>query len=190
MIDIKNITFSYSERPLIRDFSLKIDDGTRIAISGNSGCGKSTLFRLITGLETPQSGEIVKPDKISVVFQEDRFVESISLKKNLQTVLNDEQYNNALVMLKTVGLEEFLNEKMIKFSGGMSRRAAIVRALAFNGDALLLDECFNGIDDKNKTVCTKLILEKFKDKPIIIISHSDEDISLLGAEKITMIRAK
>lgn len=185
MLEVKNLCFSYNDTPLIDNLSIKINKGETVCLKGESGCGKTTLLRILLGLETAQSGQITVPGKLSVVFQEDRLIEHLSIKKNLLLI---EGATQKLVdsLLLSADLFEFRNKKVSLLSGGMKRRVAILRAIIFNGDALLLDEPFNGIDAQNKQKMADIIKEYYteKGKPVLLISHVKEDADVLKAKII------
>ena len=184
-IDLKNISFSYGRKLILKDFNLSVKDGECICLLGASGCGKTTTIRLIAGLETPQSGIIdTHEGKISIVFQEDRLLPWATALQNISLPLTDTDKSIAKKMLEQVGLSDCFDLLPEEMSGGMCRRVAIARSLAFGGDILLLDEPFNGIDAENKRSLAKLILELFCDKTIILITHIAEDAKLLGAATI------
>ena len=184
-IDLKNISFSYGRKLILKDFNLSVKDGECICLLGASGCGKTTTIRLIAGLETPQSGIIdTHEGKISIVFQEDRLLPWATALQNISLPLTDTDKSIAEKMLEQVGLSDSADLLPEEMSGGMCRRVAIARALAFGGDILLLDEPFNGIDADNKRSLAKLILDLFGDKTIVLITHSAEDAQLLGATMI------
>lgn len=184
MIEMKNVCFSYGDREVLKDFSLTVRNGECVCLKGPSGCGKTTVLRLVLGLIKPDSGEISGAEKPSVVFQEDRLLNGFSLKTNvLLPPLTEEQQNNAVNLLREAGLGDVLGKKVRHLSGGMKRRAAIVRAVAFQGDLLILDEPFNGIDRENKQVMAEMIKREFLDqgKPVLMVSHVSEDAELLNA---------
>lgn len=183
MLELSSISFSYGKKQIIKDFSLNVSDGECVALKGESGSGKTTAAYILLGLRKADSGEVTAPENISAVFQDDRFVENQSLIKNLKTVLQKEKLQFAEELLEKVNLTEFKNKKISELSGGMKRRAAIVRAIAFGGDALIMDEAFNGIDDDNKKICADLLKKYFldKNKPILFITHIDSDAALLNA---------
>jgi NitT/TauT family transport system ATP-binding protein len=185
MIEMKNVCFSYGDREVLKNFNLTVRDGQCVCLKGPSGCGKTTVLRLLLGLLTPDSGEIFGAEKPSVVFQEDRLLSGFSLKTNvLLPPLTEEQQSKAIDLLSRAGLGQVLNKKVRHLSGGMKRRAAIVRAVAFQGDLLVLDEPFNGIDLENKRLMAEMIKREFLDqgKPVLMVSHVDKDAELLNAE--------
>ena len=186
MIELKNIAFSYGETAVLKDFSLEVKNGECVCLKGESGCGKTTVLRLILGLETAQSGTVSVDGTVSAVFQEDRLVESLSLSKNIELVTTDSV--KAAELIKKAGLETVAHKKISAFSGGMKRRAAIIRAVAFGGDALILDEPFNGLDLENKQKMAEIIKENYLDlgKPVLLISHVEEDAELLNARIVEM----
>ena len=91
MLELKNVNFSYGEREILHDFNLKVENGQCVCLKGHSGCGKTTVLRLLLGLENATTGQIIKPKNPSVVFQEDRLVPSLSLKKNILLPLPKEK---------------------------------------------------------------------------------------------------
>ncbi len=188
MIKLENLSFSYGDLQVLKNFNLTVSKGECINIKAPSGGGKTTLFRLIAGLETPSDGKITAPQKLSVVFQEDRLLPSLSLKKNVTLPLPKSTHKRAIELLCEVGLGDFLNTPVNRLSGGMKRRAAIVRAVAFGGDALLLDEPFNGIDSETKTIVAEMIKREVLSKniPVIISTHIDEDALLLNAKTVEL----
>ncbi len=188
MIELNNINFSYGNKQIINNFSLKVNKNERICLYGESGCGKTTVLKIISGLLKPQSGSVNLPNKVSYVFQEDRLIPNLSVLKNLTLFLPKDKKELAEELIKQVGLAEFINKKPDELSGGMKRRLAIIRAIAFDGDALLLDEPFNCLDIDNKILMSDLIKKAFtdKNKPVIMVSHVDEDIEILNAKKVNL----
>lgn len=186
MVELKNVSFSYGELKVLEDFNLTVKDGESICLWGKSGCGKTTVLKLILGLEKANKGEISAPDKISCVFQEDRLIENLSLEKNVKLVLPKEKYQKADELINEFGLQEFKKSKVQELSGGMKRRVAIIRAIAFGGDLLILDEAFNGIDSKNREKIAKIIKREFieKNKAVIMVTHVTADADSINAKII------
>ncbi len=188
MIEFKNVSFSYGDLQVLKDFNLTVNGGECVQLYGVSGSGKTTVSRLISGLDTADSGNIIVPQKISIVFQEDRLLENLDIQKNVRLVLSKEQYPIADSLLKEFGLYAVRKKRISELSGGMKRRVAIIRAVAFGGDALILDEPFNGLDTENKIIAANIIKREFlqKNKPVLLITHIKEDAELLDARIIEL----
>ena len=172
MIEFKNVSLSFDKREVLKDLSFTFPDKGIVLITGRSGGGKTTLTRLITGLASADSGEVVTNGaKIAVVFQEDRLVPTLSALENVALVSDK---TTAEKRLSQMELSDSFNLFPDELSGGMKRRVAIARALAFGGDVLLLDEAFNGInEDLAKRILSK-IAEEYRDKLIIAVTHQPE----------------
>ncbi len=188
MIELKNIAFSYNDLQVLNNFNLTVADGECVQLYGVSGSGKTTVARIILGLETADNGQIVVPQKISAVFQEDRLLENLDVLKNIRLVLTKEQYSFADKLLKEFGLYDVRKKRVSALSGGMKRRVSLVRAIAYGGDALILDEPFNGLDTENKIIAATIIKREFinKNKPVLLITHVKVDAELLGAKIISI----
>ena len=173
---------------IVYNFNLTVNGGECVQLYGISGSGKTTVSRLILGLENADNGNIIVPQKISIIFQEDRLLENIDVQKNIRLVLSKEQYDFADGLLKEFGLYDVRRKKISTLSGGMKRRVALVRAISYGGDALILDEPFNGLDKDNKQIAANIIKREFidKNKPVLLITHIKEDAELLNAKIINI----
>lgn len=185
MIELKQISKAFDTHRVLDDLCLSFDTGSKTALVGPSGCGKTTLFRIIAGLEAPDSGEVIKAPRMrfSAVFQDDRLCENMTLYANLRLVCpkrikKTELYKEA----EKLGLSDFAGKTVSTFSGGMKRRASILRAMLAEFDVLVLDEPFNGLDAGTKSLCAKYILGKLNGRTLIMITHNPEDIELMGCE--------
>lgn len=186
MININNISFSYGDKNIFKNFCLKISEGDRICIFGESGCGKTTLLRILLGLQTPQSGtvegiEMLKP---SVVFQENRLLPFETVMQNITVIGADE--DSAMLHLTALGLSDAAKLYPSKLSGGMRRRAAIARALSADYDYLVLDEPFSGLDENNIISAARHISKSVGNRPLIMVSHQAAEAELLGARIINL----
>lgn len=188
MIELKNVSFSYGNSQILKDFNLTVYGGECIQLFGASGSGKTTVARLILGLEKADGGSIVVPQKISAVFQEDRLLENLDVIKNIRLTTSKDKYEYADRLLKEFDLYSIRKKRVSQLSGGMKRRVALVRAIAFCGEALLLDEPFNGLDGDNKKIAADIIKRDFieQNKPVLLITHIKEDAEILGAKIIKM----
>lgn len=197
MLSVKNLTFSYInsetgllEAPVLRDFSLELAQGEAVAVMGESGSGKTTLTRLLLGLEKPVSGTIegLEGKRVAAVFQEDRLLPWFSARKNVAAVLTCGREEAAALtdrVLEEVELSEAADKPIRELSGGMQRRAAIARALAFGGDLLILDEPLKGLDDELKKRVASRIKSHFS--TLLLITHSEEEAELFGCGRIVRL---
>lgn len=171
LLSLNNIKKAYGEKPVLSGISLEIPDRGVFGIFGPSGCGKTTLLRIITGLEAADEGEIIGGEKqFSVVFQEDRLMPSLTAFENVAAVSSPDE---AKLWLEKVGLGDSLDKYPNQLSGGMSRRAAIARALAFGGDCLVLDEPFKGLEPELKERIGEIICEYAQSKPVVLVTHDE-----------------
>lgn len=186
MIKLRNISFSYGKKQILKDFSLDVTKGDVICLSGESGCGKTTVLRLILGLEKPSNGKIIMDSNLkpSVVFQENRLISFKTVLENITVFGSSEK--TALKHLKALGIENTANMYPDKLSGGMQRRVAIARALAVEYDYLILDEPFTGLDNENIKSAAEHILSAVADRPILLVTHSTYEAELFGAKTINL----
>jgi len=186
MIKLESISFSYGKKQVLTDFSLNINKGDIICLSGESGCGKTTVLRLILGLEKPIKGDIIKSDTIkpSVVFQENRLIPFKTVLENI-TVFGVDN-DTALYHLNALGIGKCAEMYPDKLSGGMQRRLAIARALSVDYDYLILDEPFTGLDNENIISACEHIIKSVKGRPIIMVTHSKEEAELFNAKIINI----
>ena len=177
VISVKNISKSFGAHAVLRDFSVEIPLCGVTVLRGSSGAGKTTLFRLLLGLERADAGEIVGMSgrKPAVVFQEDRLLPWATALENSALGSDDARAADALEKL---GLGESLCLLPRELSGGMKRRVAIARALAYQGDILFLDEPFTGLDEENKRIAARAMLQA--NIPILVITHDDAEAELFG----------
>ena len=183
MLELKNVCFSYGEQEILRDISLRLDCGERMAITGPSGCGKTTLLRIADGLLTASCGSVSNDFKrTAIMFQEPRLLPWLTAEENVSLVLNDaDAHNSAIEWLTRFGLQDDLNKKPHELSGGMQQRVALARTMAYNGDLLLLDEPFKALDEETKNSAIRTVSE-YTNAAIILITHDKSDADALGCK--------
>lgn len=185
MLEFKNVSFSYGEKNVLENFSFSVKDGEITAILGPSGFGKTTLLELASGFLKPKSGEIFPfSEKPTFVFQEDRLLPWATALENLLAV-NIEK-SRAAEYLEKVGLSDSAEKYPDELSGGMCRRLAIARALAFGGKVFFLDEPLRGLDIKTAAEILELIKSEISGKTALIITHSPAEAFSL-AERIVVV---
>lgn len=148
MICLENVRFEILRDPIVRDFSLNLQQGEVKALFGPSGCGKTTVLRLIAGLETPKSGTIRNTfHKTGFLFQENRLPENLTAMQNIAIFMDNPDEGEIVALAAKVGLTAGdLNKYPTELSGGMAKRVAFLRLLLCGCDLALLDEPFVGLD--------------------------------------------
>ncbi|PKZ45395.1 energy-coupling factor transporter ATPase [Gardnerella vaginalis] len=212
-IEISNLNVSYtnSQTPIIRDYSLSVKSGEIVAIMGKNGCGKSTLAKAICALIKYDSGSIcVNGIKISEKTSKSQMRE---IRKNIgyvmqlpeqqlfaQTVFEDvaygpknfglegrELHSRVLNALKSLHIEHLAQKSPFELSGGQQRLAAIAGVLACNPKILVLDEPTAGLDFEYAKIVLKILSDLHnKGITIIVITHDLNEAKSLGARIVTL----
>ena len=191
-IKIKHIWKSYGEQRVLADFSLTVEDGEKICLMGASGIGKTTILSILAGLVKPDFGEIegMEGKKLSMVFQEDRLLETFDAYTNIQAVYGKTYDINFIrKQFEAVGLTDYEQKPVNKLSGGMKRRIAIVRAMLSDAPILLLDEPFKGLDEHIKQQVIRYISRQCRDKIIILVTHDRTDIAEMNGVELELNHA-
>lgn len=182
-ISIEDISFSYNENVVFENFSAKFPVGEFSAVMSPSGRGKTTLLYLIAGLLTPSSGSVSYPHDnpvFSMVFQDDRLIDSISASANIKLVNSKVSACDIDDCLGALGLGGRSHKKVRHLSGGERQRVAIARALLADYDILLLDEPFTGLDDDTKKVVIEYIKSRTVGKTVLLVTHDKTEAELCG----------
>ena len=193
-IELKNITFGYSRLsdPVIKDFSLTVKPGQRVALVGTSGCGKSTISKLVSGLYQPWSGEILYDGKHLSEIDRDVFTGSLAVVDQEITLFegtiaeNIKMWDNSIedfemilaardaqlheeIMRRDGGFNYRIAEGGKDFSGGQRQRLEIARVLAQDPSIIILDEATSALDAKTEYDLVKAV----KDRGItcIVVAH-------------------
>ena len=184
MIEIKNLSLSYEGERVIENFSLSLEKGEKIVLMGPSGCGKSSLLSSIAGLLSPEKGSIKTDGRISFVFQEPRLLPWLNALENINAVLSDSaaSLGEAEKWLNAVGLGGDGGKLPAELSGGMQQRVSIARALAYDGDILLLDEPSKGMDAETKAAVWEKLLAAAEGQTSILVTHDEEEAASFGGK--------
>lgn len=209
MIEVKNLTIAYGDFVVMRDINFSVKQGDVFIIMGGSGCGKSTLLKVMTGLKSPKTGDIIirgtnfwksseKTQKLimqknGILYQSGALFSSMTLRENISMPL--QQYTDysakdidELVSLKLalVGLKGFEEFYPAEISGGMKKRAGLARALALDPDILYFDEPSAGLDPISSKLLDDLIIEISQSlgTTIVVVTHELESIFAIGTNSI------
>ena len=181
MITIDRLTLSYGNQQVLKDCSLRVETGSRVALMGPSGCGKTSLINVIAGLLTPDSGKVSVNGKVSYVFQEPALFPWLTAVDNINVVLSDgpETLPRAEQLLEAVGLSDCRDKYPHQLSGGQKQRIAICRALAYGGDILLLDEPLKGLDADTRDQVSALLRQEWTGKTLLLVTHDPSEAQSL-----------
>lgn len=201
-VELKDINKTYAGYQASNHVSFGIEQGRLIALLGPSGSGKTTILRMIAGLETPDSGEIVIDGKvvnnipasergIGFVFQNYALFCYMTVYDNIAFGLNVKKENKKYIdervheLLKLISLEGLEKRYPSQLSGGQRQRVAFARALAPNPHLLLLDEPFAAIDAKVRQELRSWLKEMIEKLGItsIFVTH-DQDEAIEVADEI------
>ncbi len=171
----EHVHMAFGEKQIVSDLSVSLSVPGQYAILGPSGRGKTTLLRLIAGLEKPLSGSISLPKdaRISFCFQEDRLLPWKTVLENILLVCPNQE--DALRWIHAVGLSGEENSYPDTLSGGMKRRVALARALAYDADILLMDEPFRALDEHTHAQMLALVKTAAKGKLLVLVTHDEAD---------------
>lgn len=211
MLEIKDITFAYSDKPVIENISYTIHRGQNIALIGESGCGKSTLLKLIYGLYDLDSGAITyneKPilgpkynlipgvDYIKYLAQDFDLMPYTTVEENVGKFLSNSflpiKKLRIQELLEMVEMTDFAKVKAKDLSGGQQQRVALAKVLALEPEILLLDEPFRHIDNFRKNALRRNLFAYLKKKGItcIIATHDSTDALSFSDETIVIQNGK
>ena len=208
MLDLKKISFSYTEAPFIKNLSLKIAKGETISLIGASGCGKSTLLQLIYGLHHvegeifwngekllgPNFNLVPGEDFIKYLTQDFDLMPSITVAENvgkhLSNVHPGKKQKRIRELLDLVEMKELADTKAKYLSGGQQQRVALARALAREPEILLLDEPFSHIDHFRKNKLRRSLFAYLKEKKVtcVVATHDSTD-ALSFADRTLVMKA-
>lgn len=208
ILDVKGLSKRYdsAQGPVtaLHDVSFKVHRREFICVIGPSGCGKSTLIRILAGLESYSSGQVLLdgkpvvgpgPDR-GMVFQGYTLFPWLTVKKNVMFGLEMnnrgrvESESEALQWIDLVGLSKFSDAYPHQLSGGMKQRVAIARALANQPRILLMDEPFGALDAQTRCKMQSHLLEIWRniDITVLFITHDLEEAIFL-ADRILVLKA-
>jgi phospholipid/cholesterol/gamma-HCH transport system ATP-binding protein len=206
LIRVKELTVGWGNHVLLSHASFTVERGDVFVILGGSGCGKSTLLRHLIGLEAPMAGTIsigttgaprlegAAPD-FGVMFQSGALFSSMTVGENVGFALQEwtdlpSEAISAIVKAKLalVGLEGSEDKLPAEISGGMKKRAAIARAMAFEPTLLFLDEPSAGLDPVSAAELDDLIiaLNRGLGLTVVMVTHELESIFKVGKHCIML----
>jgi ATP-binding cassette subfamily B protein len=193
-VEFRNVAFSYKERKIIGNFSLKIPAGKKVALVGSSGAGKSTMVKLLYRLYDLRQGDILIDGENINGFKQESLRSELSIVPQDCVLFDDTIYNNVAFsrpeatreeVLKAIRLAQLdrivarmpkkedtiVGERGVKLSGGEKQRVSIARAILADKRILVLDEATSSLDSETEHEIQKALHELMKGRTSIIIAH-------------------
>ena len=178
MLELRNISKKFGDKQILKDFNLIVPEKQVLAIVGPSGGGKTTLLRMLAGLETIDSGQVIyngeildvaeleKRNLLGFVFQDFQLFPHLSVLENLtlspihtMNVSKEEAEEKAQGLLARLGLSEHAKAYPYSLSGGQKQRVALARAMMINPEIIGYDEPTSALDPALRLEVKKLILQ-------------------------------
>ncbi|BEO97653.1 ABC transporter ATP-binding protein [Fusobacterium nucleatum] len=194
ILDIKNLSYSFGNNPILKDINIHVNKNEMVAIVGSSGVGKSTLFNLIAGVLKKQVGEITINGnndyigKVAYMLQKDllfehkTIIDNVILPLIIAKVNKKEALEEGNKILKQFNLDKYANKYPQQLSGGMRQRVALIRTYMFKRKIFLLDEAFSALDAITKKELHKWYLDLKKEFNLttLLITHDIEEAVFLS----------
>lgn len=202
-IHMINVTYQYpgASEAVIKDLQLHIAPGERLAIVGKSGAGKSTVLKLLTGMLTPSSGQVIfngsdlQTTPIEQVFShigyvmQDNILFHMSIRENLRYGKSDATETEMwkacemaqiaeFIRILPQGLDTIIGEKGLKLSGGQRQRMVLARLFLKDADIYILDEATSALDEYNEAMIQGVLQNLGSEKTLIVVAHRESSIAL------------
>lgn len=209
MIEFRNVKKAYGDKVVLKDFNLQVEKGDFVTIIGSSGCGKTTALKMVNGLLTPDSGEILIHGEsirnknqtqlrrnIGYAIQGSVLFPHMTVEQNIAYVPNllnkkDKQKTKAAVdkWMNIVGLDpEMKHRYPSELSGGQQQRVGIARALAASPEILLMDEPFGAVDEVTRSQLQEELQRIYRQTGITVmfVTHDIAEALKLGTKVLVM----
>lgn len=193
VIQVKDACKSFKKNQVLDHVSITCKQGECVGIVGRNGCGKTVLFKCICGFYCLDEGEIYVDGKkkqngellkdIGIIIESPAFIERYGGKKNLELLYEIRNKRDSAYIeevIRRVGLDPNLRERVKKYSMGMKQRLAIAQAIMEKPHILIFDEPMNGLDAHGVEDIRNLLLDlKKQGVTMLLASHNKEDIEIL-----------
>lgn len=204
-LEVKNLCKQFDGKEVLKSLSFQVKEGEFLSVLGPSGCGKTTLLRILIGLDTQNSGEILMDGKdisklkphereMGIIFQNYALFPNMTVLENVEYALKlkaDKKAQSREIATRTleqIGMHDQLNKCPSQLSGGQQQRVAIARTLALNPKIILLDEPISALDVSMREVMKKELkeIQKQFNSTMIFITHEQEEAFYLSDRIMVM----
>ncbi|KAB7888046.1 ABC transporter ATP-binding protein [Poseidonibacter ostreae] len=197
MLDINISSKKYHDNKIIENLKLEVKKSEFISIIGPSGCGKTTLLNIISNIDKDYLGSVffnkenIEDINIGIMFQDSRLIPWLTIFENIMLISKTKDEELILQSLIEVGLKEYINSYPKELSGGMQRRAALVRAFINKPDILLLDEPFISLDYPTAQALRSDFMKFYKKyKPTVVFITHDLKEAVSLSQRILFLDSK
>ncbi|MFA6842819.1 MAG: ABC transporter ATP-binding protein/permease [Bacilli bacterium] len=196
----KNYKTRYETVNALNGMTLEFPERGLVFIVGVSGSGKSTLMNMLSGVDTPTSGDIIVDEKnlfkdykkqlhayrnsyVGLIFQEYNLIDDMNVYDNIKLpleLLGETDFSIIDEVIKTIDIEDIKYSKVNEISSGQMQRVAIARALVKNSHIILADEPTGNLDSKNGKIVIETLQRISKERLVVVITHDDESAHEYG----------
>lgn len=209
MISVDNITFEYQkDLPILKGVGFSCENGSLVSVVGPNGCGKTTFIKCINSILKPKSGNVVINEENIIGLKREEIAKRIAYvpqmtgesvnatvleivimgqKPNLGWKLQEKDIDNALSVLRELGLESIANKNYNDLSGGQKQKVLIARAIAQDTEVYLFDEPTSFLDIKNQYEIIRLAKKMAQENKIVIMVVHDLNMALTYSDRVLMM---
>ena len=204
-LQLRDLTKLFGALVAVKSVNLEVQEGEFVCFLGPSGCGKTTILRMITGFETPTSGEVIYDGKVindlipqkrefGIVFQSYALFPNMTVSENIAFGLKMRRMAKERINKRTdeildlIGLRDWRNNYPAQLSGGQQQRVALGRALAPNPTVLLLDEPLSALDAKIR-VRLRAVIKRLQQElgiTMVYVTHDQEEALSIADRVVVM----
>lgn len=171
-----NVSKTYGNRLLFSGLTLEANSGL-VEVKGKSGCGKTTLFRILTGVESPDTGMVDIP-QFAYCGQDNTLFPEYSLKKNIKLLLGPIKHERLDKLVAMLGFGKYLDHPIIELSGGERQKAEFIFCTYQEEPVYFFDEPFSSLDERSREIAACYLKELSKERVVFLINHDAKIASL------------
>lgn len=194
MLEVRNITFSIGQKPILKDVSFVASPGEVVGIVGANGAGKTTLLRLLSTLDIPDGGKVIfegadiyhrplkyrrnlgyMPEKVAL-YEDMTVKEYLTYRSRFKGEVPKRVRRRVSEVLELCHLTEFSSKLIAPMSYGLKKRVALADALMLRPRILLLDDCLAGLDSAMRSITSEILVNASSFSCVVITGHEFSDM--------------